>query len=275
MPRDLELARVRGADGRFQLRPRDVHVRLEGGGAEVCPVFVGAPGVLGAGQLPQHGRERAGAFQIRPGDVDLRPGDLPRIDELLDLHVRLRLDRAGRADRGDAAGQVQPRKAEGHLVVEGEGSSDRLSLGRGSRIEKVVVHPDQSGNHRRAREIDHLRAGRRGSRRRRTDRFDLSPREHDSLILLRRRSRAVHDFHMRERHDRGLHRDELANFPGEGRGTLRRRDAREQGNHQGRARGAIHAGSLTRGRTKPGQSRPAISRMMTMSRMRPRVPLGQ
>ncbi len=83
----------------------------------------------------------------------------------------------------------------------------RPAAGRG--IEEVVVHADDAGNDGRSGHIHHTRAGRDLHRRRGTHCRDYAGANHDRLIGLRRRARAIHEQDMRQRNQGGVDRDVL------------------------------------------------------------------
>lgn len=76
------------------------------------------------------------------------------------------------------------------------------------RVEQVLVHADQAGNHRVIRQVQaargvgdsHLAAG--------SDGFNTPTVDHNRLILERRRAGAVNDAHVLERYHRCVHCDE-------------------------------------------------------------------
>ena len=109
------------------------------------------------------------------------------------------LDAAGRAHRRHAVGEVQPRRAEGHLrdddrLVE---MARRIDV-RPLQIEQMVVHPDDARQRRLAAPVDHpvTRRDRRAVRL-----HGGNPRavQQQRLVLDRRRAGAVDDPQMRDR----------------------------------------------------------------------------
>ena len=149
----------------------------------------------------------------------MRARHLSVVDQVTDVQIRVRLDAAGGAHRGDARGQIQARRRERQL---GDEESRRgnlvvlIEIDR-CRVHQMVVHPDQSRHHAAPGEVDHARAIRRRAI---ADRFDLAVAQHDRAVVLRRRTGAVDDAHMRKRDDGIVIGDEFLHL---GRGRLRER----------------------------------------------------
>jgi len=64
--------------------------------------------------------EGAGAFEVRSGDVDFWASEFSFIDGAFEFEVGVRLDAAGGADGGDAAGEIEEREAGGVFGIERE-----------------------------------------------------------------------------------------------------------------------------------------------------------
>ncbi len=116
----------------------------------------------------------------------LRTGHAAGIDELLHVEVGVGLQAAGGARGGDAAGQIEARKAEGLLGVHGNAAA------RG--IEEMLVHADQSGDDGGAAEVEKLRAGRTAWSA--AHGGDFAMVDDDGLVLDRRRAGAIDDAHV-------------------------------------------------------------------------------
>ena len=84
MPRHLDAVLVRVVDGRLQLLGRDVHVGLERRHALSGPVVDRARGVVRTREGMQLRADRRCAFEVRPGEKELRPWNLAFVDGLLD-----------------------------------------------------------------------------------------------------------------------------------------------------------------------------------------------
>jgi len=183
----LQPALVGRAVGRGQLGATERVVGFEGRRALVRPEIHEGPGVVRALERVHLHRERPRTFEVRTGAEDARPRHLARVDELLELDVRVGLDASGRADGGDASGQVQAGKAVRHLA------EDPLA----HRIEEVVVHADQPRHDGAAGQVEPL-----GPRRRL--RRNLSVGDEECLVLARRRAGAVDDAHVLEHQGLGI-----------------------------------------------------------------------
>jgi len=154
VPCHLDVLRMGRRDRRGEFGAGDVHVCLERGRAFADPVVDRVGGIGRIHQLVHLRCKTALAFQIRPGGVHLRPGDLAGVDRLLQLKVGIRLGAAGGADSGDAASQIQLGKARCLLGI------DRLFRFRvhlRRRVKHVVVHADQARDQRVSTAVDHRR----------------------------------------------------------------------------------------------------------------------
>src|SRR6185437_2339964 len=103
---DLQPQAVRLVHRRLQFGAGDVHVGLERGDVLFRPERHGLLRVLGVADGVHLDEGRVRAFQIRPGDVHVRAGQLSRIDRVLEVEVGVRLDAAGGAQGGDAHGEI-------------------------------------------------------------------------------------------------------------------------------------------------------------------------
>jgi hypothetical protein len=131
--------------------------------------------------------------------VDGRARLAAGVNQALDAEVTGEVERAGRADRRDAAGEIEHREA----LLRRDG---RLPA---HLVEEMVVHTDESRQHGAARKIEHPRA--RGNRDRpsRTDGRDPVRRDDDCLVLAGGPAGAVDDADMCERDDGRLEGQEL------------------------------------------------------------------
>ena len=150
MPRDLQLVLVSFFDGGAKLVVSDIHIRLEVGYAFLDPVIHGTARIVRILELVHLRSVCALALQVRAGDVHLRPSHFARIDQALQLEVRVRLDAAGRAYGRHAASQIEPGKTAGVLGIHRHIASRR-------RIVKVIVHADEARDHAVASEVQYLR----------------------------------------------------------------------------------------------------------------------
>ena len=121
-----------------QLRPGDVHVRLERRRAGVGPEVDHAACVIGARERVHLVQRQTGPFQVGRRRVDPRAGLAPFTDGARDLQLAVPVHVAGRAHGGDAAGQVQPCEALGQVAVDararwGSRGARAPSPARGSR----------------------------------------------------------------------------------------------------------------------------------------------
>jgi hypothetical protein len=99
------------------------------------------------------------------------------------LEIGIRLERAGGADRGHAAREVEARDADVDFVVAGERACDVSAFAVGRGIEHVVVHADEPGEDGAAGKIDRLCAGRDLHRAVRADGADFGIGDDDGLVL--------------------------------------------------------------------------------------------
>ena len=154
MAGDFESVRVRDFDDGGEFVGSDVHIRLERGHAFGDPIFSGAARVFGIFELVHLRSERAGAFEVRTGDVDLWSDACAGVDRFFQFEVGVCLDAAGRSNAGYTAGEVEARKTRRVFGVH-RGRTERR------RIIHVVVHADEAGNDGSASEIEDFRAIRR------------------------------------------------------------------------------------------------------------------
>src|SRR5579859_33205 len=158
MPGDFDAAGVSRFDRRAELRTRYMHVGLEGSNALVDPVVHKPNGVVGVFELVELRCERPSALEIRSGDMHLWTGNLSRVDQFFQSEVGVGFQATSSSQGGDAAGEIQARKTEPHFAIE-SGRAGYWSLPGRGRIEKVVVHADETGNDRTACEVHRARTG--------------------------------------------------------------------------------------------------------------------
>ncbi len=219
VPGHLEMARMRFSDRRPQGGARQVHIRLERRGPRVGPVVDEAARVVGAADLA-HLRERAaGPLHIGRGHVEIRPRRPPCLDQRAEVEVGVGLDAAGRAERGDAGGEVEARSAVGELGEERQRARAALRRERDVDREKMIVHAHQARKDGAAGEVEAHSTVRNGRLRCRADAHDPFVIEHDGLVRARRPERAVEDANVSQREDRARVADE--GEPGARRGDGR------------------------------------------------------
>jgi hypothetical protein len=128
--------------------------------------------------------------EIGAGDAEFGPRGEAGVDLLFEGEIGIGLDAAGGAGGGDAAGEVEPWSAIGHLAEEED--TGVAAFGRG--VEEVFMHADEAGNDGLAGEIEDLRIGRvRDFERGALDAEDLAIGDVDALIFCRRRASTVDD----------------------------------------------------------------------------------
>ena len=221
---DLDPVLVGLVDHRRELGVADRAVHLDPGGTLLGPVSDGAPRLLlvGSPQRTERLEPRVGrrTNDVRPGDVHVRPRRVAPLDLRFEIQLRIRTHAARRADRGHTAAQVQPRVAVVAL---------NRPLGAVREVERVIVHPDEAGNHRVSGEIHHpgTRRSRHGS-----NGLNVPARNHDRLVTGGRCAGAVDQPDMGERHDRRIDRD-IRPYRVRGRRCLARQRRRNK-SHQGK-----------------------------------------
>src|SRR5258708_11220822 len=153
--RDFEMPAVRLIDRSLKLRARDVHIGFERSCALISPESNRSPSVLGRCDLVHLDERASWTLKVEPGHVDMRPNHFSGIDLLLDVEVGIRLDASCRAHRRHAIGEVEPRRAEGHL-----GNDDRVFEMPGgvnvwpSDVKHVIMHSDKAWKCRLARSVE-------------------------------------------------------------------------------------------------------------------------
>ena len=199
MAGELQTTLVRRHDGRAQHFPADVGVSLEPRHAFIGPIVHDAACLLGRSDL-RHRPGPAGPGEVGTREMQPRPRCLAAIDRLLHVDLVVRRGAAGSAGGSDAVGEIKPRR--GKL---------QLHTAAARRVERVVVHPDDAGNHGVAAEVHHARARGHDRACRRPHRHDLAALNQDGLIVERRLTRTVDDPYVLQRHprfgnaDHGLH----------------------------------------------------------------------
>src|SRR5580700_9108582 len=98
---------------------RDMHVRLERMRALVRPILDEFARIGGVAEFRHLGRETAVTLEIADRDEHLRSGHPALVDHLLEIEIGVRFERAGRPRRGDAGSEIEPRKTESVLDVNG------------------------------------------------------------------------------------------------------------------------------------------------------------
>src|SRR3954469_9924913 len=139
---------MRLLDGGAQLLAGERVVRLERCDTLRDPEINHLACLLRAADLMKLRDECVFAFEIRTGYPYFWADPLAGIDPLLQFKIGVRLDAAGSADGGQAIGEIKTREAESHLAINQSTH----------RIEKVIVHPDQTGNGSSPGPVEHLRS---------------------------------------------------------------------------------------------------------------------
>lgn len=181
---------MRGGDGGFQFRTRDVHVRLERSRAQAGPVFDEAARVVRPVQFHHLRRETAVTFQVAGGDVHFRARHAARIDHLLEIEVGLNFQATTGARRGHTTRQIQARKTEAVPTIQ------RNAAAR--QIKQMFVHSDQARDHCMIGQIEALRSSRDSDVAGIAHSLNLAVRDHDGLILAFRRACSIDDADVRE-----------------------------------------------------------------------------
>ncbi|MGN6191601.1 MAG: hypothetical protein ACTHM4_05580 [Rhodanobacteraceae bacterium] len=124
------------------------------------------------------------------------PNALAGVNVVAHVQVDVRRDRAGGADAGFAAREVQRRKAVGHRrdVVGAEAG----------RVEQVFVHHHEARQQGLAARVDHGGADRHFRIGRGTKFGDAALDDHQRLVMFRRRTGAIDDRGVDEGNDRLL-----------------------------------------------------------------------
>ncbi len=146
-----------------------------------------------------HLQKRVVAVEIRRRRVDRRARDLARRRTLRQRDIHHAIHISTGPHRRHAAREVEAREALTQLTVDV----------RASRIVRVLVEHHEPGDHALAGCIDDRGVFR--DRRVRANRRDGSVTNDDRLIRARRRARPVNHSNVRERDDRRVNLDELAN----------------------------------------------------------------
>lgn len=140
------------------------------------------------------------SFQITYRDEHIGARHTAVVDHLLDVEVGVRLERARCACGSHARRQIQPREAHSVLDVERHSGA--------GRIEQMLMHADQAGNHGVIAEIHPASAGRRLYAIRRTHALDTSMIDDDGLIFYGRRAGTIDHPHVLQRNHRIVDGDE-------------------------------------------------------------------
>src|SRR5579864_815246 len=188
MSRNGEPPPMRFVDGRLGFGSGHVRIKLEGRRTFPGPVLDHAACVFGPGDLVKLDQGITLAGNIGTRYMYLRPNQSSVVDSLLDFQIRVGLKRAGGADCGNAVREIQPRKAERHVV-----SEQLVDVEKVAHIEKMIVHANESGKRRVSGEVDPLRARRDVDRAGRSEGGNAAAGYDNGLFLLCRRSCAVDD----------------------------------------------------------------------------------
>ena len=142
------------------------------------------------------------SFEIRPSHVNFWTGHLALINRALELQVRVWLDASRGTNRGQTARQIQSPKTCGVLGIQ------RRRTARCGVIH-VVVHADESRDHRVALQVEHLCALRNFRACGVSHRGDFSIRDNQCLIRARNCAGSIDHANVRQRHNGRvfLHKD--------------------------------------------------------------------
>ena len=151
-------------------------------------------------------------FQVGCRRVNAGSRHQVRVNSTLDFQVGVRLQASGRTHRGHAGRQIKSGRRVGDFGNEQSGftnpSIDNLHCVRIGVVE-MVVHSNQAGDHCRARAVHTSRTRRDLGRLLRADELYFAVRDHDCLVLLRRRTRTIDDSDMRKNEDWSIDADEV------------------------------------------------------------------
>src|SRR5215470_17300795 len=141
MPRHLDIELVRLVNGGLEFAARDVHIRLEGSDAAVCPVVDELLCLLRAAQLVHLEKVAVGSLEIRSGDVDVRTRQAASIDFPTQIQIRIGLDTSRCAHGGHTIREIESGSRKSHLRCQQWLFAMVLAIEVWPRnIEKMVVH---------------------------------------------------------------------------------------------------------------------------------------
>src|SRR5712692_2931426 len=201
MAGDFQSALVRCFDCRAQFIARYVHVGFKRSRALIGPVVNQLARIIRPRERVHHWCERANAFEIRRGYMNLWSNHAAAVDQFLDFQIKVRLDAAGSANRRDAEREIEAWKTRAHIRIHRR----RAAHGK----EHVVVHAYQSGQDCVAFEIENLRASRYVRSCARPNRLNLLVGDNDGLIFERRGAHAIDHAYVGQSDYRRFCADEL------------------------------------------------------------------
>src|SRR5271155_2236 len=205
----------------LQFGAGNVHVRFERGHAEVGPIVDHLARLVRTGQLMHLDEIAVGAFEIWPGHVDMRTGELAFIDVVLQVEISVGLDASRGAHGGHATGQIEAWRGECHLRNQYRRFGIPLAVFIWPRdVEKMVVHADDSGHYRIPAKAENRCSFRRGSVCTRLHHCDFAPFDDHVLVVNWRLTRAVNYAHVLENHSRRVHSHVFLHRCGQGGGLL-------------------------------------------------------
>ncbi len=160
----------------------------------------------GAAQRIELGEGRRRAFEIGRGEIEIGPDQPACLDLPPDTEIAVRVDRAGGARGGDAAGEIERREGDRRL-------DDReRAVARGGAVH-MLVHADEARNGGAPAPVDPGDAAGKRDRPVRPDRGDAATLDEDRLVRPGRGAGAVDDEDMLDRDQRGAHAHEIGLRP--------------------------------------------------------------
>src|SRR6185312_533210 len=199
MSGDLEPALVYFVHRGCKLRTRDVHVRLERRRARVGPEINHAPRVARILELVHLPDAESRTLQIRRTRIDPRTGFVTIPYRARNVDIAIAVHVAASAHGRHTTGEIQTRETLRHVAVHT----------RTGRIEQVLVHHHEPGNHRLAGKIEHLRVRRWLDRGTVTQLGDLPITQNQRLVGTRWCASSVDDAYVSQRDDRCVDGDVL------------------------------------------------------------------
>ncbi len=181
--------------------------------------------------------------------MDPRSGHPAGVDGALEVELGVGVVAPGGPDRRHARPEVEL-----------GGRLGRLDAASGRRVERVVLEPDEAGDHSVAGEVQDL--GARGDLHVLADRLDPSVADHDGRIRQRRGARAVDDLHAGQRDHGRVHLHVLRDRLGQHLARLRTCRGGQRGDPRGcqqRERRSPHRVLLRVGRPRPGERRSSLT----------------
>src|SRR5580658_3217238 len=157
MGRHFQTMSVRGIDCGLQLSTCDMHVRLERGSTDACPVVDKLSRLLRSGYR-MHLDELSGlSFYVRRRNIDMRSYQLPLSDPITKVQIGVWFDTARRAHRRHACCEIQLRRGEQHLRNQSRLLPKRIfpRFEIGTRdVKQVIVHADDAGDNRVTMQVE-------------------------------------------------------------------------------------------------------------------------